>query len=356
MPATNLRRRKVDGVYYFRARIHGRRVWRSTGCHDLERARVRARTIERAVRDADLGLARVAPLVREWWADYHAAYSPKKRAPHRDKQLVHAFLERYGHVRLDQVKKSDCERWATDRLKDRGRRPPHKFLAPGSVRREMGFLKAFFERAIEDGHIKVNPWKKVKAPEDVARTRVLTLDEEAKLRSVLRADYDRLLTVILGTGAREAEVLGLKPEHIRSGLVWLTGKFGKTRRVPLRHDVRQALEAQRQGNAYWTQDPSTLRQTLAEACERAGIPHTTIHDLRRTFASRCAASGKVPPKMLQEWMGHSSIEVTMKHYVQVDDADAARVLETVELITGATVVPITRASRRAASLKATGKS
>jgi len=48
--------------------------------------------------------------------------------------------------------------------------------------------------------------------------------------------------------------------------------------------------------------------------ERAGLSDVRFHDLRRTFATMCALSG-VPPKALQKWMGHKSIETTMKCYV-----------------------------------------
>src|SRR5208282_3895999 len=37
-------------------------------------------------------------------------------------------------------------------------------------------------------------------------------------------------------------------------------------------------------------------------------------DLRRTFATDCDFKG-TNPKRLQRWLGHSSIETTMKYYV-----------------------------------------
>jgi integrase len=207
------------------------------------------------------------------------------------------------------------------------------------VRREHGFLKGFFEKAVQDGLIRANPWKGVRAPGNVPRTRVLGYEEEATLRGTLRPDYQRLLTVILGTGMREGELLGLRPKDITPTHVWVTGKFGKSRKIPLRTDVRAALDAQRRGQDYWTQDPSSLRQALSEACVRARIPHVTIHDLRRTFASRCAAAN-MPPKMLQDILGHASMEITMRHYVHVDERAAVQLLETMPLMPGQKVVAL----------------
>jgi len=309
-------------------KINGTDVWKSTGFHDLERARRAARDIEARIRSGDLGWGSLTPTVNEWWDTYRTSYTPRKRAPHRDPQLIAPFLRVYGTTRLDAIEASDCERWVAERSKFISPVTRRRF-ADDTIRREHGFLKGFFQRAVKNGKLAENPWAHVKAPHHRARTRVLSHAEEARLRAALRDDYDRLLTVILGTGMREAELLGLHPRNITGSHVWVTGKFGKSRKIPLRTDVRKALEQQRSGQDYWTQAPSSLRQCLKEACVRARIPHTTIHDLRRTFASRCAAAN-MPPKMLQEILGHASIEITMKHYVHVDEEHARRTIEQVE--------------------------
>ncbi len=48
--------------------------------------------------------------------------------------------------------------------------------------------------------------------------------------------------------------------------------------------------------------------------KRAGLSDVRFHDLRRTFGTMCVFKN-VPPKTLQKWMGHKSIETTMKYYV-----------------------------------------
>lgn len=57
---------------------------------------------------------------------------------------------------------------------------------------------------------------------------------------------------------------------------------------------------------------------LKKYAERANIPQFSIHSLRHTFATRCAGA-KMPPKVLQKIMGHSTIQMTMNFYVHADE-------------------------------------
>lgn len=44
-----------------------------------------------------------------------------------------------------------------------------------------------------------------------------------------------------------------------------------------------------------------------------------LYSLRHTFATRCAEMS-ITPKQTMMWCGHSSIEVTLKYYVNINDA------------------------------------
>ncbi len=158
------------------------------------------------------------------------AYSPKKRAPHRDPQLVAPFLARFGTARLDTFKKSDCERWVGERSKHVSPRT-RRVLAGDTVRREHGFLKGFFQKAVEDGLLREQSLEGGQGARHQARTRVLTYEEEAKLRATLRPDYQRLLTVTLGTGARETELLGMTPTSITGKTSGSMASGGKRRQI-----------------------------------------------------------------------------------------------------------------------------
>ena len=57
-----------------------------------------------------------------------------------------------------------------------------------------------------------------------------------------------------------------------------------------------------------------IKRSYGSDLKRAGLEDVRFHDLRRTFGTICVFKN-VPSKTLQKWMGHKSIETTMKYYV-----------------------------------------
>jgi integrase len=55
------------------------------------------------------------------------------------------------------------------------------------------------------------------------------------------------------------------------------------------------------------------------ACARTGVPPIRLHDLRHTMATLALQAG-VHPKVVQEQLGHSAINVTMDVYSHVPQA------------------------------------
>ena len=51
-------------------------------------------------------------------------------------------------------------------------------------------------------------------------------------------------------------------------------------------------------------------------CEKAKIPLTGQHSLRHTFATRSIEAG-VPAVVLQRWLGHTNIHITLDRYTDV---------------------------------------
>ena len=61
---------------------------------------------------------------------------------------------------------------------------------------------------------------------------------------------------------------------------------------------------------------STYDTALFKICDKAQIPRFSMHVLRHTFATRALERG-IPPKVVQSYLGHSTIDVTMNIYTHV---------------------------------------
>jgi integrase len=61
---------------------------------------------------------------------------------------------------------------------------------------------------------------------------------------------------------------------------------------------------------------NNVQRDFGQIVKRAGIPHCTPHDLRRTFVSQLAMAG-VNQAIVQKLAGHASIQTTIKHYTGV---------------------------------------
>jgi integrase len=75
-------------------------------------------------------------------------------------------------------------------------------------------------------------------------------------------------------------------------------------------------------------DPATITQRFARLVVRLGMPHGTIHGLRR-LSGRLMVVGRVPLKVAQQRLGHSKAQITLDLYASVEEeleTDAAAVL------------------------------
>ena len=112
-------------------------------------------------------------------------------------------------------------------------------------------------------------------------------------------------------------------------------KSGKVRSVPMAPTVASALArlSRREvaagdddvvflGEAGGYVDASALRRRYAAALKRAGLRPLRFHDLRHTFGTRMI--GKADIRRVQEWMGHSDVQTTMKYLHYVPRADRCR--------------------------------
>lgn len=314
----NMIRRK-NGILHVRLMINGRDIWRSTGHTTVKMAVRKADEIKVKLRNQEDFGSGLVPTFQEFVTQtYLPVYSAQKTAPGRDQEILAHALPFFGRKRLDEVKKSHCERYVLERRQ--------KKAAASTVNRERGTIQAIFQRAVEDGLIDRNPWVGIERETEKPRVRVLTLEDEAKLRSVLTPRYNRWLTFMLGTGLRleEARNISIHEVDFQKELIHVpahAAKGRKARSVPLRPEVAAAIQAQQAALGFlWPANQQNYRDVLASKCRAVAIPHLSPHDLRHTFATRYLQGGG-DIYILSKILGHSSVKMTEKVYAHLLSED-----------------------------------
>jgi integrase len=303
-----------NGIWYFRKMINGIQINKSLKTGNKKDAERLAAQMETDAYSQQYGWAKNVTFL-EWWRIFEKTYLPRYSATTQDniKRVVGKVMPEWRHRRIMQIRPEECERFLTLRLT--------QGAAKGTVGLEKRLLRIVFNAAQEDGRITRNPWNfKLTGLTALPRERVLSLDEEDKLLIHCSIKMQRIVRFLLLTGLRAEELRTLKAKdrvQLPAPGLRILGKGGKIRVVPLIEEsaklfplVLDAMQSNRGG--VLVADP--LRKKLQRAAEKAGIDIITLHDLRRTFATRCIEGG-MRLEDLSEILGHAGVAVTAHHYV-----------------------------------------
>jgi integrase len=158
------------------------------------------------------------------------------------------------------------------------------------------------------------------------RIRWLTKEEENAILETLRDwgkfDIADAAVVAVDTGLRHSELIGLTFRDITKDGVYLHDtKNGEPRLVPLTSRARQVLESrvlQQKASGSNSQrifpkgSRDWLRSTWDRLRNQLELDDVVWHTFRHTTCSRLVQGG-VPLLHVKEWMGHSSIQTTMRY-------------------------------------------
>ena len=222
-------------------------------------------------------------------------------------------------------------------------------LSGKSLQRELSAFRTFFRFLITEGLIKYNPATEVQAPRS-RRKLPDTLDVD-KVKRLVEIKGDDPLTVrdrailelFYSSGLRLTELLSLDLMDIdqQEGLVQVTGKGNKTRRIPIgRHaltamthwlKVRNDLVANDENAIFVSQHghrlaARTVQKRLKDWAKKQGIDVRVYpHLLRHSFASHVLESSQ-DLRAVQELLGHADISTT-QIYTHLDFQHLASVYD-----------------------------
>lgn len=190
--------------------------------------------------------------------------------------------------------------------------------APATINRSLGTLKKALKLAWERGMTHDNHGLRIKrVPEQNARDVFLSVDQVKMIADAASVSVRAAIWLALFTGCRRGELLALRKEDIGADSITIRASSTKTlrtRTVPIIAPARPWLK-----HVPLSVNFEGLKTGFRRAREKAGMPHVTFHDLRRSCGTLMVQAG-VDLYVVSKVLGHSNVNITAKHYahLQVD--------------------------------------
>jgi integrase len=169
-----------------------------------------------------------------------------------------------------------------------------------------------------------NPWDSIKYKKVKAKTKRAFFKEEIALilKTAKTEKYRNLIKFCILTGCRRSEAVHVKWTDINNINKTLHIKGTKNtksnRLLPIHKELEEFLNSLKDNNkeVLFDYKPNTVSQKFTIIKNKLNLKDVTFHSTRYTFASFCYMND-IPIKVLQEWMGHETVTITMDLYTQL---------------------------------------
>lgn len=313
--------RERNGLYYIRVQVGGQRIERAVGRDATkEDAKALEAKIRREIIEGRLGKQpdrTIDDAILKWLTGEALSIQV-------DSSKVRAVREFTKGRRLTEIVD------AADSLKAAGL---NAGLSPATINRRVAILRRIANLAHDQwGWLQHPLGKKIKTvPGETPRYVQITLDQARNLLGCCATRSRPAILLAVLTGMREGEILRFDPaRHLQGARIILDAenKTGRPRIIPL---TKQAhIEAKKWVSGALTY--SMLRDDFESARKDAGMPWLHFKDLRRTFGSWIVQqTGSL--KAAQDLLGHTTSQITSKHYAHLLDEHLTAAVETLPAIT-----------------------
>lgn len=258
----------------------------------------------------------------------------------------------FSEVIMQEITSMDIQRFFIYLRTERG-------LAAQTIHHHYRTLNMIFSYAVKQEFMLANPMDKVDKPKlEKKPVDALSKEDASKFFSALDncpLDFRCMLSLMISTGIRRGECLGLKWSSVnladgtmtvernvtytsKSGIVVSTPKTSRSvRTLPLMpsvlHMLAQLREQRQQentgadindsfvfpgsGSIFAPRDPAAVTQRVKRFMKAHNLPDMSPHDLRHSCATLLLNSG-ADIKSVQAILGHTNASTTLNFYVKGD--------------------------------------
>lgn len=277
----------------------------------LSEARTKAKRILSERNSSRLGLqSSTFEKALELFFTTHCAYLRPRHLNETRRLLNGHFLPKLGQKKLEYVTKHDISS-VLDRLQE----------TPSEAAHALKSAKTFFRWAMRRNYLQHNPCEGLRRPgRYIPRERVLSDQELRAVWNAADGTFGTIIRLLILTGQRRAEVGSLRAEYIdrTDKTITLPAAITKNKRTHIfpYGDMTAAILKPLPTEGYlfpargkdkdgpfngWSKCKAALDKTISET-DTPVLPWT-VHDLRRTFATKLASLA-VPPHITERLLNH----------------------------------------------------
>jgi len=281
---------------------------------------------------------------REWMPRMLPTLKASTQSSYRT-NLNRYVLPWLGETRLRDLRKADIQAWLSA-LSVSG-------LSRQTVKNIWSSLSSVLRTAVDWGYIEVNSAHGVRLPARQPRVAVFlpTPEQVVQILQQLPEPSYTLMLLLVGTGLRVGEAMGLRGEDIDLNRKTLTvrrdvwhgkvnsPKYAASERViPLGPVLAEHVRKKMAGPGDWMfagisgkpLDPKNLaKRQLHPVLDRLKLPRFSWHRLRKLH-STYLGDLSVSPRIMQAQLGHADAALTLNLYTQVIPESQRRAIENLE--------------------------
>ncbi len=235
------------------------------------------------------------------------------------------FLPVFGNHNLVSIRISDIKRYQLQRKletismdKNKGKREGE--ISFKTVNNEINTLSNFFNYAIENEFLQLNPAIKIKRLNELKRIKVLSDEQIYKLIGLIKSKPVKdLISFLIFTGCRKGEALNLKWEDVdlQNGIIAVKAtKTKEDRHIPVSEILKELLLNVKKTSEYvFARNGKRIRhfyKSFYSACRKSRLKDFRIHDLRHVFASKMVMNG-TSLYITGELLGHKTPNMTKRY-------------------------------------------
>lgn len=222
--------------------------------------------------------------------------------------IINKINQKLGKIKLNNLQAGKIQSFLNDFSKGR------------TKERIQIYLNATLQKATDLGIIKINPFKAiVKEKKGKYKNYCFTFEEQEKiLKELEHSKIKQEILIYLMTGCRPNELPRNENFNFKSNLITINGtknENAKLRLIEMSKEFSDFIQPYiLLGQRINVKD---IGKEFKEICNKLNIKKPLLYRLRHTFASNHFIL-KTPIKLIQEWLGHSTISLTLDIYTDYD--------------------------------------